>query len=91
MPPTLRRLLNHLPFVHGGGGAIYIKPSWHKPTPFDQWRSQPPFRPMTANVKADHFGRGLRRQRLVRGVVRWGIALAAVWLVIESVRGLTLL
>ncbi|MES1168980.1 MAG: hypothetical protein ABUL61_07390 [Oleiharenicola lentus] len=90
MPTTLRRLLNHLPLSWGGRGAIYIRSSWHKPTPFDQWTSQPPFR-VPSTLRTDHFGRLLRRQRLVRWAVRLGLAFAALWLVIESVRGLVLL
>ncbi len=90
MPTTLRRLLNHLPLSSGGRGDIYIRSSWHKPTPFDQWTSQPPFR-VPATLRTDHFGRVLRRQRLVRWAVRLALAFAALWLVIESVRGLVLL
>jgi hypothetical protein len=88
MSLSLRRLLNHLPIPHGGRGAIYLKPSWHKPTPFDPWRSQAPFRSRSP-LRTDHFGRGLRRQRLVRWLVRGTLALAAVWIVVESIRALT--
>ena len=84
MPLPLRRLLNLLPFPHGTT-ALYVKSSWHKPTPFDQWRSQPPFRPINT-LRADHFGRSLRRRRLLRGLLRWGLMFVLVWLVIESAR-----
>ncbi|MEJ1974061.1 MAG: hypothetical protein WDM96_16880 [Lacunisphaera sp.] len=90
MPTPLRRLLNHLPLPSGGRGDLYIRSSWHKPTPYDQWTSQPPFRVAPA-LRTNHFGRGLRRRRLARWAVRLGLALAALWLVIESVRGLGLL
>ena len=87
MSLTLRRLLNHLPIPHGGRGVIYLKPSWHKPTPFDPWHSQAPF-PSRSVLRSDHFGRGLRRQRLARWLVRGTLALAAVWIVVESVGAL---
>ena len=87
MSPTLRRLLNHLPFFHGGRGQLYIKASWHKPTPFDQWRSQAPFRSRSL-LRTDHFGRGLRRQRLVRWLIRGSIIVALAWVAVESVRAL---
>lgn len=89
MPLLLRRLLNLLPFPHGGG-VLYVRPSWHKPTPFDQWRSQPPFRPVNT-LRADHFGRSLRRRRLFRGLLRWGLMFAAAWVVLESARAFALL
>ena len=84
MSLTLRRLLNYLPIPHGGRGAIYLKASWHKPTPYDQWRSQAPFRSQSP-LRTDHFGRGLRRQRLVRWCIRGMIAMAVIWIVVESV------
>jgi hypothetical protein len=87
---NLRRLLNYLPLPHGGSSEIYIRASWHKPTPFDQWKSQPPWRPAPA-LRTNHFGRNLRRQRLARLAVRWAVSLAAAWLIIESIRGLALL
>lgn len=90
MSTTLRRLLNHLPLLPGGRGEIYVKASWHKPTPFDQWTSQPPFR-ATPALRTNHFGRILRRQRLVRWGLRAAVIAATLWLVIESVRGLALL
>ena len=90
MPTNLRRLLNHLPSL-GGRGAIYVRSTWHKPTPFDVWTSQAPFRTPRAALRTDHFGRVHRRQRLVRWSIRLAIAAAAIWLVVESARGLTLL
>jgi hypothetical protein len=88
VPLLLRRLLNFLPFPHGNA-ALYVKPSWHKPTPFDQWRSQPPFRPVNT-LRADHFGRSLRRRRLLRNLLRWSLLVVAAWLVIESARAFAL-
>lgn len=85
MSLLLRRLLNLLPLPHGS--ALYVRPSWHKPTPFDQWRSQPPFRPLNT-LRADHFGRSLRRRRLLRGLLRWAAVFAVAWVVLESVRAL---
>ena len=85
MSPTLRRLLNYLPIPPGGNRAQYLKPSWHKPTPFDQWRSQAPFRPRPA-IRTDLFARRLLRRRLVRGLLGGTIALALAWVVLESVR-----
>lgn len=85
MSLILRRLLNYLPIPHGRSDRLYVKSSWHKPTPFDQWRSQAPFRARPA-LRTDHFGRGLRRRRIVRGLIRWTIALAIAWIVRESVR-----
>ncbi|HWA26703.1 MAG TPA: hypothetical protein VG734_13680 [Lacunisphaera sp.] len=87
MPLNLRRLLNHLPIPHGGRGVMYLRSTWHKPTPFDQWRSQAPFRPRTT-LRTDHFSRELRRQRLARRLLRAALAVAAVWIVWESVRAL---
>ncbi len=87
MSLALRRLLNHLPLLPGGRGAIYLRPSWHKPTPFDPWRSTAPFRSRSP-LRSDHFGRELRRQRLVRWLVRGTLALTALWIVVESVRAL---
>ncbi len=89
MPTPLRRLLNHLPLPQGGG-ELYVRSSWHKPTPYDQWLSQPPFRPLN-KLRADHFGRSLRRRRLLRALVRGSLVAAAVWVVFESVRALVLL
>ncbi len=88
MPPTLRRLLNHLPLPIGGR-VQYVRSSWHKPTPFDQWRSQPPFRPLNT-LRADHFGRSLRRRRLGRAAWRWSVVLAVLWVAAESLRALAL-
>ncbi len=87
MSLTLRRLLNYLPFPHGSRSAQYLKSTWHKPTPFDQWRSQAPFlaRP---TIRSDHFGRGLRRQRYIRWFIRCIIAFAAVWIAWESLRAI---
>lgn len=90
MSTNLRRLLNHLPLFQGGRGAIYIRSSWHKPTPFDQWTSQAPFRVPRAVLRTDHFGRVQRRQRVVRWTIRLAIVTAAIWLVVESARGLAL-
>jgi len=87
---TLRRLLNHLPQMLGGRGDIYIKSSWHKPTPFDQWASQPPYR-VSAALRTNHFGRVLLRQRIVRWSLRLGLIALAVWLVVESAHGLAML
>jgi hypothetical protein len=87
MSPALRRLLNHLPFPHGGRGRLFISPTWHKPTPFDQCRSQAPFR-SRSRYRTDHFGRGLRRQRFYRWLFRGMLALGLVWVVVESVRAL---
>lgn len=89
MPPSLRRLLNALPFAQDGA-ELYVRTGWHKPTPFDEWRSQPPFRP-TNTLRADHFGRSLRRRRLLRGVLRWGCLVAVAWVAVESARSLALL
>ncbi len=88
MPLLLRRLLSLLPSAHGGS-ELYVRSSWHKPTPYDQWRSQPPFRP-TNTLRADHFGRSLRRRRVLRGLFRWALVFAAAWLVIESARAFAL-
>ncbi len=87
MSLTLRRLLNYLPIPHGGRDQLYIKASWHKPTPFDQWRSTVPFRSRSL-LRSDHFGRGLRRHRLVRWFIRGTIALSLAWIVVESVLAL---
>ena len=86
MPTPLRRLLNHLPSPHGSG-ELYVRATWHKPTPFGQWISQPPFRPA---LRANHFARTLRRRRVGRGLLRWTLSLAVAWVVIESVRALAL-
>jgi len=87
MSLTLRRLLNYLPIPRGRSHQMYLKSSWHKPTPFDQWRSQAPFRARPA-LRANHFGRGLRRQRFVRGLIRWTIVFAVAWIVLESIRAI---
>jgi hypothetical protein len=87
MSLTLRRLLNYLPVRQGGRDQLYIKASWHRPTPFDQWRSQAPFR-LQSQLRTDHFGRGLRRQWLVRWFIRGTVALILVWIVMESVHAL---
>jgi len=87
MPLNLRRLLNHLPIPHGGRGVIYLKSTWHKPTAFDQWCSQPPFRPRTT-LRTDHFGRELRRQRLGRRLFRATLFLLVAWIAWESIRAL---
>jgi hypothetical protein len=89
MSPILRRLLNHLP-LPTGGRVQYVRSSWHKPTPFDQWRSQPPFRPVNT-LRADHFGRSLRRRRVVRALVRWSLLVVTGWILIESARAFALL
>ena len=92
MPTNLRRLLNHLPLVPGGRGDLYVRSSWHKPTPFDQLKSQPPFRPTVQHLRTFYFTRTVRRQRmLVRGLAVATGAAAAIWLITESVRGLALL
>lgn len=85
MPRSLRRLLNLLPLP--SGSVLYVRPSWHKPTPYDQWRSQPPFRPLNT-LRADHFGRSLRRRRRLRGLLRWAALFVVAWVVLESVRAL---
>jgi len=89
MPLPLRRLLRLLPLPQSGGD-LYVRSTWHKPTPFDQWRSQPPFRPLNT-LRADHFGRSLRRRRILRGLLRWGLLLGVAWIALESGRALTLL
>lgn len=89
MPTPLRRLLNHLPLPQGNG-ELYVRSTWHKPTPFDQWLSQPPFRPVNT-LRADHFGRNLRRRRLLRAVIRGCLAATVVWVAFESVRALVVL
>ncbi|HEY8993733.1 MAG TPA: hypothetical protein VIM71_03530 [Lacunisphaera sp.] len=86
MPTPLRRLLNHLP-IPQGNGELYVRSSWHKPTPFGQWITRPPFRP---NLRANHFARGLRRRRLMRGLLRCSVGLFVAWVVIESVRAVIL-
>jgi hypothetical protein len=91
VPTNLRRLLNHLPLTQGGRGAIYVRSSWHKPTPFSQWSTQFPFRAPRAALRTDHFGRVQRRQRFVRWAVRLSLAAGAIWLVVESARGLAML
>lgn len=85
MPTPLRRLLNHLPLPHGNG-ELYVRSSWHKPTPFDQWISRPPFR---ASLPANYFGRNLRRRRLAISLLRWCFSLGVAWVIIESVRALS--
>ena len=87
MPTPLRRLLNHLPIPHGSG-ELYVRSSWHKPTPFGQWITQPPFRPA---LRANHFARSLRRRRLVTGLFRGSLRFFVAWVVIESVRAITML
>lgn len=89
MPLSFRRLLNYLPFS-GGRNEQYVKSSWHKPTPFDQWCSQPPFRAMQT-LKTDHFRRSLRRRRWARHAIRFAIGAVVLWLVVESIRALILL
>lgn len=89
MPTPLRRLLNHLPLTQGGG-ELYVRSSWHKPTPYDQLLSRPPFQTFN-KLSADHFRRGLLRRRLLKGLWRWGLMFGAAWIVIESVRALSLL
>lgn len=92
MSTNLRRLLNYLPLTQGGRGELYVRSSWHKPTPFDQWTSQPPFRPTVQHLRTFYFTRTVRRQRLLlRGAAVGLGALAAIWLVVESARGLALL
>ena len=91
MPTNLRRLLNHLPLSQGSRGAIYVRSSWHKATPFDQWTSRYPFRTPRASLRTNHFGRVLRRQRLVRWAIRLTLLAAAAWLVFESARGIAML
>lgn len=88
MSLILRRLLNHLPSIPGGR-VQYVRASWHKPTPFDQWRSQPPFRPLNT-LRADHFGRSLRRRRLAWATLRWTLGFGVAWVVVESVRAMAL-
>ncbi len=88
MPTNLRRLLNHLPLLHGGNGEIYVRASWHKPTPYDQCVSKPPFRMASFH---SHYGRKLHYQQLFRRVIRWSVVLLGVWLAVESVRALVLL
>ena len=89
MPTNLRRLLNHLPLTQGGRSTLYIKSTWHKPTPFDQWKSQPPFRPMTQpSLRSHYFGPSPWRQRLVRALF-CAAAGGGLWLIVESVRGLS--
>jgi hypothetical protein len=88
MPLILRRLLNYLP-IPLGRDRLVIRSSWHKPTPFDQWRSQAPFRARSV-LRTDHFGRGLRRRRLIRALLRWSIIAAVAWVLVESVRALSL-
>lgn len=90
MSLTLRRLLNYLPIPHGRSDRLYLKSSWHKATPYDQWRSQAPFRARPA-LRTDHFRRGLRRRRIVRGLLRWTIVGAITWIVWESVRAVIML
>lgn len=91
MPTNLRRLLNHLPLTQGGRGAIYVRSTWHKATPFSQWSTQFPFRTPRTSLRTDHFGRTQRRQRLVRWSVRLALVAGAIWLVVESARGLAML
>lgn len=87
MPTPLRRLLNHLPIPHGSG-ELYVRSTWHKPTPFGQWTTQPPFRPV---LRANHFARSLRRRRLLAGLFRLSLGLFVAWVVIESARAVILL
>lgn len=84
--PTLRRLLRLLPFSQNGP-ELYVRAGWHKPTPFDPWRSLPPFRPMNT-LRADHFGRSLRRRRVLRSLLRWALVFTVAWVVLESARSL---
>lgn len=88
MSLTLRRLLNHLPILHGSTSALYVKSTWHKPSIYDQCRSQAPFQPMHCSYRS---GRGLRFRRLLRGFARWIITLAIAWVVIESARAMAIL
>lgn len=91
MSTNLRRLLNYLPLTQGSRGDLYVRSSWHKPTPFDQWKSQPPFRPTVQHLRTFYFTRAVRRNRLTRGLL-WGVGtVASIWLLVESVRGLALL
>lgn len=91
MSTNLRRLLNYLPLSQGSRGDLYVRSSWHKPTPFDQWKSQPPFRPTVQHLRTFYFTRAERRHRLTRGLL-WGVGtVASIWLLVESVRGLALL
>ncbi|MDQ5977083.1 MAG: hypothetical protein QG602_55 [Verrucomicrobiota bacterium] len=89
MPTPLRRLLNHLPLLQGGSEQ-YVRSSWHKPSPYDQLVSRPPFQAFN-KLRADHFRRGLFRRRLMKGILRWGLMFGVAWVVIESVRALVLL
>lgn len=87
MTTNLRRFFNHLPLPQGGG-EIYVRPSWHKPTPFDQCVSRPPFRMAAFD---SYHGRKLRLQLWGRRLLRWGMTLAIAWVVLESARALVLL
>jgi hypothetical protein len=84
----LRRLLNYLP-TPTGRSDLFIRSSWHKPTPYDQWRSQAPFRAKPV-LRTDHFGRGLRRRWLMRGLLRGALIVAGAWILVESIRAVSL-
>lgn len=89
MPLPVRRLLNRLPFPTGSA-KLYVRSTWHKPAPFEQWRTQIPFRP-APTLRTNHYRGGFfNRRRLGRLLLRAGLLTVALWLVIESVRGLML-
>lgn len=86
MQHSLRRLLKQLSVPPGNQDEQYVNPSWHRPSLYDECRSQPPFRPMHHTYRC---GWGRLTGRLLRGLVRWSLALALAWVAVESFRSLT--
>ena len=89
MPTTLRRVLNHLPLPQGRSGDIYVRSSWHRPVPFEQWQSRVPFRP-APTLRTNYFSRRFRGAYWVRLLGWTALAGLVLWLVVESARGLAL-
>ncbi len=89
MTTALRRVLNHLPLPQGRSGEIYVRSSWHRPMPFEQWPTRVPFRP-APTLRTNYFSRGLRRARWARVFAAVAVSAGVLWLVVESARGLAL-
>ena len=82
MSYAVRRLLNHLPIQLGVRSDRSLRTAHLKHVQIASFLEAGGF----WENHVDHYSRSLRRRRTIKGLLMWGTAFFAAWVVLESTR-----